>query len=108
MVQQIGGSRRPETPQGPGSGAEPEWQTGCAFPDGVVHDHGYGGCHQATARLTAQMAVAAFLQGIGRGQRVGVCENAQCRVALFTLSPEGEAGTRVQSCPSCYGAVGGA
>lgn len=91
---------------GPGSGSEAAWESGCAFPDGVVHDHGYAGCHQATARLTAQMAVATFLQGVGKGQRVGICAEPQCRVAIFTLQPDEEAGNRVQVCPACYTAVG--
>lgn len=79
----------------------PGWQSGCAFPDGVYHDHGYEGCHQATARQAAQAGVVAFLEGIANGSKVALCGNGDCRTLLFVV-PAAAVGSRfVPVCPTC-------
>lgn len=80
------------------------WEQGCAFPDGVIHDHGNAQCHAATAVKTAQQAVAAFLIGLAQGEQTVLCENDQCRVRLYTVP--NNAGRAVPICPGCYGSPG--
>jgi len=80
---------------------EPEFTSGCAFPPGVVHDHGYRGCHEKTAQAAAVMAVQSFLTGIAGGEHVAQCENTQCRVALYTVPSDH--GRMIPVCPGCYG-----
>lgn len=89
--------------------ADPQWEQGCAFPDGQVHDHGNAACHAATAVKTAQQAVTAFLHGLGDGQELALCENPQCRTALYKVPrvviqvPRRAGKTRLSVCPSCGG-----
>lgn len=56
---------------------------------------------QAQVGLIAQQGVSAFLEMVGRGLPVVVCENTQCRVALYTVAPV--LGRKVATCPGCYG-----
>lgn len=79
---------------------EPQFEQGCAFPDGVIHDHGNAQCHAATAVKAAQTSVAAFLHGLAGGEEVGICRNRACRVSLFSI--EAGLGTKIPTCPACY------
>ena len=87
---------------------EEGFETACAFPPGVIHEHGYKGCHAATARSAATQAVQSFLTGLtgGTGSQVMLCENTQCRVKLFVTDPKAS-GRKIQVCPACYGNAGG-
>jgi hypothetical protein len=79
------------------------WPQGCAYPDGVLHDHGHADCHQATAVRTAQAAVNAFLTGLADGEELAICENTECRVRLYTVPTSTDRGRRLPVCPGCYG-----